>query len=205
MNISFETDESIRDEILDHLRNKYNGQEFTALALERGRYRDTLYCFVQGGDPEGDNVTADRTVKDGAKVYSDTYFAIIIREDLEAEVLAVCSDIDIPMQAYALSTSQFYNNMWDCTKNYADLKQWIADGNPRRFDVTVVISVDNMENGEYFSKQIISAITESGYKGIVGVLAITDADVYSKITRSNQNDLIRQNRDSTKLFMESVN
>jgi hypothetical protein len=203
MGIRFESDESIRDEMLEFLSNKYNGQEFTARALERD-YSDTLYCYVQGGDPIADRVEVVRKGKGRVKEYRDTYFGILIREYAEDDVLSMCSDIEIPMQAF-YATHYYYDNMWDYTKNYADFKEWINDGNPWRFNIAIVISIENIEDREYYAEQVYTKLTEAGYKGLLAVLAVSDIDVYNKITRENLDELSYQYGNSFKTYTYCVN
>jgi len=200
----FQTDESIRDEILANLKEKYNGQEFVALALENGQFK-TLYCYPKGGDPESDNVKARMIVKkDGTKEFSDTYFGIIIREDLETEIVSALTNLAIPIKAFFNYDSLYYENSFDGTKNYNDLKQWINDGNPRRFTITIVLLVDN-EKKESYAKQIFHILEDDGFQGMIHSCTVSNVDVYQEITKTNLNEMIRKNDETISLFSESIN
>ena len=202
MNIFPQSDESIRDELLRYLSEKY-GREFTALALERG-YSDYLHCYLKGGDPKADNVGVQRITRDTGVEYKDTYFGIVIREELENEVVSICSDIDLPMQAQYDSISQFFNNIFDSTKNYDDFKRWVENGNPWRFTVTIVIALDDTDKAEAYANHIFEQLSEAGFSGLVHVCSLP-SEGYAKLTRINLNDLITQYDDQETLFSESIN
>lgn len=202
MNLLPQSDESVRDEILEHLNKKYN-KEFVAIALERG-YSDILHCYVQGGDPDDDNVHAQRIMQNNTSEYNDTYFGIIIREEIEAEIMSLCTNINIPMQVFYLSNSLYYDNMFDSTKNYADLKQWIANGNPWRFTITIVLPLDVANNENIYASQIFEILAATGFKGLVNICILPN-EGFVKVTRTTLNDILRQYDGQTSLFSESIN
>lgn len=197
-----QSNESVRDEILAHLNDKY-GIEFTAIALERN-YDDILYCYVQGGDPKADIVRAVRTTRDKAKEYRDTYFGIVIREEIEAEIMSVCSDISLPMQAFYLSNFLYYDNIFDGTKNYLDFKKWIGSGNSMRFTVTVILSLDDSNEGETYANQVYEKLRKAGFKGLAHVCFMPNKG-FKNLTRTNLNDLIELYDARVTLFSESIN
>ena len=202
MNILPQSDESIRDEILEVIGKKYN-TEFVALALERG-HSDLLIAYVQGGDTDEDLVRAQRVVRDDNAEYNDTYFGIIIREDIEAEILAVCSGIEPPMRVLYPSNVFFYDNIFDGTKNYADFKQWIADGNPWRFDATIILSLDEIAEGETYANKVFEKLEKADFCGYIHVVVLQSED-FAKLTRTNLNDILKQYDSQTTLFTKSIN
>jgi hypothetical protein len=58
---------------------------------------------------------------DGSAKYRDTYFNIVIREDLEADVQNICKDLDLATIVMFTGSSWLYvDNQFDGTKTYAD-------------------------------------------------------------------------------------
>ena len=202
MNLLPQSDESIRDEILEHLNKKYD-MEFTALALDRG-HSELLLCHVKEGDPEADLVHAKRLVRDDGIEITDTYFGIVIREEIEADILSILSGVDLKMRVFYPSNDYFYDNMFDNTKNYADFKQWIDDGNPWRFDVSIILFMDDVTEGEAYADHVFEIIDEAGFRGYI-YLTVLPEEGYENITRTNLNDLISQYDGETALFTKSVN
>lgn len=184
------TDESI---MLEHLSEKYNGQEFISIGIS-GSHNfggdPILYCYPKGGDPEADKVKVTMSkVKNGKRSFSDSYFNIIIREDFEADVLAVLSDMPLPMKVYYSGTS-YLDEIFDGTKTYADFKQWEIDrGEPYLFDVEVVLLCEDVENGEQYANQIFDKLEKDNYHGSVVVFIVSDAGIYEKITRNNWSEI----------------
>ena len=166
--MNLQSEGQIRDEMLAHLSSKYNGQKFVGLALESSYGTFYLHCYPEGGDPEADNVQVSRKIVDGVKEYRDSYFGIIIREDFEADVKSICSDIDAPMKVYDYQ-QYFRDNMWDGTKTYADFKRWIADGNPQSFSTVVILFLDDLDKGEVYANQIIDTLEKVDFGGSVSV------------------------------------
>lgn len=202
MNILPMNDEAIKDEILAHLSQKYNGQEFEALSLEKG-YSITLRCYPKGGDPQADNVRVEKITRDGETIYEDTYFGIIIRDEIESEIISACSGLPLPMKAHFKSNLQSFDNDFDGTKTYADLKQWIANGNSSRFSVTVIVCADDSDK-ESYSEQIFNKLEKTDFHGMIDV-CFYPSEAFEKITRTNRNEIARQYPDQYAIFSKSIN
>ena len=202
MNTFSQNDESVRDEILEYMNKKYN-EEFTALSLDRG-YTDVLLCMIQGGDPEADLILAQRITGDSGVVFKDTYFGNIIREDVEFEILSVCSILDIPMKAIYHSGASYYDNIFDGTKGYDDLKQWISDGNLFRFTVTIVLPLDAVDDSEVYAEQIYTLLSNANYQGLAYV-CILPLEGFLEATRANLNNLINQYHEQSITCTKSIN
>jgi hypothetical protein len=202
--LGIQSEEAITNELLEFVYNKYN-VELTPIVLNRG-YTYELVCYVTGGDPIADRVRVQRTKIENVFEYGDTYFGFVIREDVEAEILAMCSDIDVPMKAFYPSEHSYYNNIFDDTKTYADLKQWIEDGNPGTSNITIVLSLENAEETETYSNRVFESLENAGFRGLVGVLSLP-SEGFARVNRTNIDDLNREYNYNvkTKLFSKSIN
>ena len=186
----FKSDEAIRDDILERLHKKY-GVEFVAISLVRG-YEYSLYCYPKGGDPEADLVKAIiREDKGKEREYLDTYFGIIIREEFEADILSVLSDIDVPKAVFLDSQREYYKEQFDGTKNYSDYKEWLREGNPWRPRVTVVLGLDNVDEAESYANQIFGKASDGGVRGFITV-RVFPPEGLSRATRVNLDELTRE-------------
>ena len=189
--------ERIGAEVLAHMYAKY-GVEFNIRGHDWDRHRDRLTLYPVWGTFEGERVDVQRRVVDGGVVFSDSYFGIMIREDVEAEVLGMLSEVDLPMKAFYNRGTSSFDNMFDGTKTFADLRQWRADeGIPWSPIIALVVSYDgDKENHEAVAEKIFDALIEKGFRGLVGVAILPD-EVFAKATRINRDELYRE-------FSESV-
>ena len=127
-----ESDTVYSEEImLQHLSEKYNGQEFiisrTSLSYAFGGH-PIWDCYPKGGDPETDEFFVEpEKNENGETIFRDNYFGILIREDIEAEVIETCAGMGLPMKVYSRGIN-CTDNKFDGTKTYADLKQAIMEG-----------------------------------------------------------------------------
>ena len=197
--------------MLKHLEEKY-GQEFEigrvgkegfvfadgdyfTFACPKGGYWDTDSFRVQM-DPKNKTSTG---IKDG-------YFGILIREDVEAEVLAAVSDLTFLAKAY-YNPSTYYDNVFDRTKTYADFKQWGIDrGKPFLFTVAVCVSSDNLDESEKedYAKQIFDKLQKDNYRGMVNVL-FYPGEAFEQLTRANTNELAKQYREQYTNITKNIN
>jgi len=202
MNIFPQSDEAVRNQILSKLYDKY-GKEFEAISLERG-YSDILHCYPVGGSPDADYVRAVRQGKENDYIYKDTYFGIIIRDALEQEMQAACAGIGIPTLVVYHSDSLYFDDAFDNTKNYADFKQWLGEGNPWRHTVTVVLSPEEVDAGERYAEQIFEIFGDSGFHGLLYV-SILPGEGFAKANRANLNNLISEYGEQASVFTKSIN
>jgi len=192
--------------IAEHLREKY-GIEFTGFTSDLSS-GDVVHCYPVGGDPDTDNVRVYTTKHKGSeRTFQDTYFNIIIRKDVEAEVYAACEGLPLPMKVYFTGTS-YFDNIWDGTKTYADLKQWINEGNSKGLDVTIAIPMDGTDNveKEEYANQVFDRIEKSGHSGLVHICFFPN-EAFEKVTRSltDRNNLASQYKDEYAIFSNSIN
>ena len=186
-----QNDESIREEILQHLYQKY-GVEFTTVSLERGHH-DFLTAFRTGGDPIDDFVGVQRHTRDGNVEFRDTFFGRLIREEIEASVAGSLSNMALPVQVFFSSYSVFFDNRFDGTKNFADFNQWVAEGNHMRLMVSVFFSVDSAENADEYAQQAFEKVQETGY--VLGVhLNFIPHTAFEQLTRDNVTQIFAQYR-----------
>jgi len=161
INIFRQSNESVRDEILQHLYQKY-GVAFTAISLERGHH-DFLVAYPAGGNPDIDIVGVQRHVRDGNIEFRDTFFGIIIREDLETSVADALSDLSLPVQVVFPSSTIVFDNQFDRTKNLSDFNDWVHNGNPMHLFVSIVIEFENKEYVEIIANQAFDKLKDLGY------------------------------------------
>ena len=202
MNLFPQSDESIRDEILEHLNKKYD-KEFVALALDRG-HTDILLCYSQGENPETNLVHAQRVTRDKDVEYKDTYFGIVMRNEIEAEIMSICSDVNLPIQVFYPSNDFYYDNMFDGTKTYTDFRQWITDGNTWRFDITIVLALNDIADAEEYANYVFEDLAEENIS-LFTYLIILPSEGFEKVTRTNLNDILRQYDGQTATLTKSIN
>ena len=204
------SDSAMKNELLTHLYEKY-GVEFEPIKLVRGGGSNTLYCYPKGGCPEEDRIWVNKERVQGEMYFRDTYFTIIIREDLEAEVFAAISDLPLPKKVLLESDTLIFDpsNIFESTKTYADLMQAINDGNASaRFSIAVAISADDLNESEReeYANQIFDRLEKDGFPGLVNIL-FYPSEAFEKITRSreSQDALFRQYRDQHTTIGRSIN
>ena len=181
--------------ILKHLKAKY-GREFIRKDMTNSAFffrgDPVLYGYPKGGDPDTDKVTATMTKgENGKREFRDNYFGIMIREDFEADVLAAISDLPQPMKAYSSYNPPYFNEIFDGTKTYADLKQWGIDrGDPKRLDVTIAVPMDGMDKTEKeeYANQVFNKLQQNEYYGLA-LVCFYPSEVFESITRKNFLDL----------------
>jgi len=199
--------ERIRQEILAHMYEKY-GVEFNVIAIDFSRTREYINMYPVGGCPEADNVRAVRMIVDGNVVEThDSYFGIIIREDAEAYVSAMLTDIDLPMNVFFESLVQHFDNIFDGTKTFADFQR-IANESAdisSRFNVAIIVSHDgDVEERQNVSEQIFDALTKGEFGGLALVMFLP-SEGFEKNTRTNRSELSNEFRESTTIFNRRIN
>lgn len=197
--------------LLEHLKEKYNGQEFITLDMGGMGYFGSgdgtwMYCYPKGGDPETDEVSAELDIdEDGKFIFSDNYFGILIREEVEAEVLNILSDLELPMKAYYREIG-YFDEIYDATKTYADLKQAIIAGEDVHwFDISIFLLCEDIENRELYARQIFDKLEDVNHRGLISLCVIADAELYGKFTRKNQNTMFDPDDTTMFLFTENLN
>jgi len=186
LNMFTESYEDIRDEMLQHLYEKY-GIEFTGVSLERGHH-DHLIAYPTGGDRDNDFVSMQRHVRDGEVEFRDTFFSVIIRDDLEAGVAAALADIGLPFKVFFSGGAAVYGNKFDGTKTFADFNAWVADGNPFRLPLSVFLGVESTECFDTYASKAAEKVQETGYLLNV-VFSFTPMEIFEQIERSNRADI----------------
>ena len=202
LNMFTESYEDIRDEMLQHLYEKY-GIEFTGVSLERGHH-DHLIAYPTGGDPVNDFVSMQRHVRDGEVEFRDTFFNVIIRNDLEAGVAAALADIGLPFKVFFSGGARVYNNKFDGTKTFADFNAWVADGNPSRLPLSVFLGVESTDCFDTYANKAAEKVQETGYLLYV-VFSFTPMEIFEQITRSNRTDILGIHRREIISIVKNIN
>ena len=199
----------------EYLNEKYPDQEFITISINGGGYFGQgpkyMTCYPKGGDPEVDKVIVytgipvDEEGNKGEREFRDNYFAILIREDVEADVLNILLDMNLSMKVY-YQESAYYGLDYDSTNTYEDLKKDILEGKShKRFDVGIYLYCKDVENRKQYAKQIFDTLlSENGIAESVDLFMIADETIYSKITRKNHYDLINANGETIFNFYEST-
>jgi hypothetical protein len=202
MDIFSQSNESIRDEMLKHLYQKY-GVEFTAISLERGHH-DFLVAYPTGGDPEVDVVGVQRHVRGGTTEFRDTFFGVIIREDIETRLAEALSDLGMPVQVVFPSSTVFFDNKFDSEKTFSDFNEWVNEENPIRLIVSVFLGFDSEKETDNVVAQVFDKIQDLGYMLIID-LYLTPPTIHGQVTRSNRVDFIAQHLNDLTIISQSVN
>jgi len=204
LNMFTESYEDIRDEMLQHLYEKY-GVEFTGVSLERGHH-DHLIAYPTGGDRDNDFVSMQRHVRDGEVEFRDTFFGVIIRDDLEAGVAAALADIGLPFKVFfSTGLGAVYDNKFDGTKTFADFNAWVADGNSGRLPISVFLGIESTECFDTYANRAFEKIQETGYSLAV-ILNFTPNTAFEQITRSNRTDILGiHRREITSIINDRIN
>jgi len=200
------SNEKIKDELLAYLSQKYNGQEFVFVGMENTGYfgngTTVLHCYPKGGDPETDKVWVETWENEvDGKVIKDNYFWLIVREDVEAEVIAALSGLPLPMKVYNSGIGTV-DNALDGSKTYDDLKR-----EEPFFDITVVVSMDgtNKSEKEEYANQIFDKIEPNGCRWGIDV-CFFPSEAFEKVQRAltNRNELAEQYRDEYATFSKII-
>jgi hypothetical protein len=148
------------EETLEYLSDKYDGQKFVYESSEYLHGKLLVYCYPDGGKYKTDRVRVRRETVDGKVEYLDTYFNIVIREDVEAEAEAICADLGLKVKAFFSADDSYIDNQFDSSKTYADYMKWdLEDGD---IDCTrlynLVIATDDFADRELKADEIIKGI-----------------------------------------------
>ena len=188
----------ITRELLDYLEQKY-GREFEALYFESGV--NILNCYPKGGDPVTDRIFIEITRdKDRNKIYRDNGFALVIREDVEAQIRDACAKIPLSAKVY-MDTAVPSDPLLDGSKTYEDLK---ARGK-YHLECEVFILCEDLEKREQYADQIADLLQQDNYSGMVFIRTIPDTETYEKMTRRNKNDVFKINNATMFSIMIIIN
>jgi hypothetical protein len=174
---------SARDDMIQHLNEKYK-QEFVADIVNASNMVDDkiddMLCYVKGSDPRHNSVFAERKRVNGKYVYTDTWFSLFIRGDLEREIQEICEQYSLHVKVY-YNAIDVFGEEFDYTKSYADYKN---SGKYLKGPIEVVIEdVYGMDQ-----KKIIDAlVSEFGRQKLKGKYHFTFVpdDVMSQMDRTD--------------------
>ena len=188
--------------MLKHLEEKY-GQEFEGgrvgkegFIVADGDY--FMFACPKGGDRETDSFRVEMSTD--KKRIEDGYFGILIRKDVEAEALAACADLQLPMKSY-YNPSTYYDNIFDGTKTYADYKKWNNEGSSfsKLLKVTIAVPMDGTDNiaKEKYAEQVLDRLAETSLREAESLFGVDvrfyPSEVFEMLTRKNIFDLYKVN------------
>jgi len=194
--------EVVTAEILAHLYEKY-GVEFTVIDHVRGNGFTDLHVYPVDGCPIADRVRARRityTYSDEVW-FDDNFFGILIREDVEADILSMLDEFLLEMKVFFHPSSTPFPRMFDGTKTYADLLQWMNEGNHWSFRISIVIpanSLNDTEKEEY-AEQIFNKLQVSGFVGSA-MIRFSSNEIFERFTRANYNEFTGTYREVVSSF-----
>jgi len=144
----------IRVEMLERLGSKYK-REFIPLSFRLTNWLNsddttyTLTCYPVDGDVEYDYTIVEGDEENGAISFRDTFFGNIIRSEMETEITALLSDLDIPYTVTYRVGETFFDDSFDKNNSLEDFKSWITDNDPDwYFEVDIVIWVQFKGNND---------------------------------------------------------
>ena len=202
LNMFTESYEDIRDEMLQHLYEKY-GVEFIGDSLERGSH-DFLIAYPKYGDMQEDHVRMQRHGSGENVRYVDTFFGVIIRDDLEGVVTEALVDINLPFQVDFAAQHFVFDNRFDGTKTFADFNEWIAEGNSFRLSLAVFIGVKSKDGVDEIAEIAFEKIRELGYMLHVNI-NFTPIELFENLTRDGRVGSLGMYRFEMTSFNESIN
>ena len=197
-----------------YLSENYPGQEFIITSIRKGGLFGIgptyMTGYPKGGDPETDKfevktyIPVDENGKKGERQFSENYYAILIREDVEADVLDTLSDVNLPMKVYYRESG--YYDRDESTKTYVELKTEILEGrSPRRINVSIFLLCKDAENSKQYAQQIYDTLlSENGVIYSSDVYMVADETIYEEITRKNYYDVYQEHDESIVKFYESI-
>ena len=198
--------ERIGAEVLAHMYAKY-GVEFNIVGHDWNRHEDRLTLYPVWGTFENERVNVQRRVIDGEVRFLDSYFGIVIREDFEAHVLEMLSDINLPIKVYEDFVGISFDNIFDRTKTYADYKRMVDAGEVfgRLLNAAFVVSYDgDIENHEVLATQIFDALTDTGFEG-GAIIMILPSEGFERVTRSNWDEIQREFSKVSSIISTTIN
>jgi hypothetical protein len=177
-------DDKIQD-TLEYLSDKYDGQEFE-FEWSRDLYGKLLvYCYPEWGTYKTEPVRVRREVVDGKVQYLDSYFGILMREDAEAELVDVCTNLGLKAKVFMDVDESYYENQFDTSKTYEDYVEWDAEDETRDLRAySILIEADDFTDCEMIADQITEAMKEKQYNYHMGVFFCTP-EKYEYFDRGN--------------------
>ena len=188
--------ERIKDEILQHLNEKYD-VTFLPISLEQrgmggvGNSYDEFRCYAEGDDPKTDYAIVYRfTEDDGSIGYEDTYFGIKIREEVEKYVTDICHEFAKDIIVYTGAYSDF-EDKYD--KN-ATFEEALSNGDIRCF-IRIGILYQNESETEivHTNEMIQKKFENENLRGTFQIYYV-DYDTFKSIERDNCLDIARKRR-----------
>ena len=191
----YKSQETIVKETLAHMKEKYCGQEFVFDHVIGQHNKSIICCYPEGSDFETDPVEVERSVADGKVKYRDTYFNILIKDDIEADIAGMCKDLGIPITVTLLGVSSEYtDDQFDGTKTYADYKAWAEDTKSSNlFHLNVFIH--DGDDCESLAQEIVDRVQEGRIHGALNMF-FYPMETYTEENLQNDMDGI----DHTRIF-----
>ena len=101
-----------RDIYLAHMEEKY-GVPFLPISYTSSSpvVKEEFRCYAEGTDRERDYVRVFRTEENGEEVFLDDYFGILIRDEYQCRVQAICEETVGASKGYVYRyTASFFDN-----------------------------------------------------------------------------------------------
>jgi hypothetical protein len=180
--------EKIRDEMLQYMNAKY-GKEFLAVSLDqRGidNSKDVFKCYAKGENPDTDYASVYRMGTGNNISYSDTYFGVIVRDDVETEISSICRELSLDSKAFFSFARYCYDSIYDSTKTYAD---FLEDEDRPGIAVKVGVAFEQDGDAESISEQIFQIMEDRGFRGYLNIHFITK-EAFDNLSWENSDKIL---------------
>ncbi len=185
----FNPDQLTVQDALEYMSEKYDGQEFVYYSHDYIYGKLMLYCYPEGGTFETEKILVQRKVVDGEVQHKDNYFSILIREDAEAELVAVCDDLGLNAKAFLNVRNFNVDNQFDSSKTYEDFVKWDAeDGIPQLRYYWILIETDEEIDYEFYAEEILKNVKAKNIDSALNMYFCT-SEQYEYYQRGNISEL----------------
>lgn len=201
-NVSGISSEQIRDEMLNFMNIKY-GKTFIGLSLERrgiDRSSDKLVCYADGENRNEDFAYVYRDINCGVTEYSDTYFGVLIRDEVESEIERICLSFGLDAKVFSNTLTRIYSNEYDMSKTLSDLK---SDSAQPGLLVEAALTSDGGFLNDAESQKLFNALREADFRGAFTLYYFTQT-VFESISNANKNNLLTPVNDNVIVYYSNL-
>lgn len=175
----------IRDEMLEYMSIKY-GKNFIGLSLERSgidRSSDKLICYAEGEDRYKDFTYVYRDVNEDIVTYSDTYFNIVIRDEVEKGIENIMNQLGYEAKAFSGTLTRIYDQKYDSSKTLFDL---MSDNTQPGLLVEIALTGSFNTLSEEDSQKLFNALSDAKFRGAFSLYYFSKP-IFDSITDENEN------------------
>jgi hypothetical protein len=168
--------EAVKEQMLGYISDKYGviADSFEIERFDRSWDTDSYALSFRPKEMPNEHLFMSYFLKhrarDGSRgMYYEDYLGYHIREDFEADIVQICSDVDVTVKAvYEYAFVTFNSDVFADVKNYDDLKAFAEvspDELPHGFGITIFVSLDDTSKTQEVEEEIFDALEESWFVG----------------------------------------